>query len=163
MELCEELASNCDKLRPNLSKLAAETDDKGDSLGILIAILFCEDFKASLWHFEPIGEILQTSDELSQVLERYEKFRKISKPLSQVSAQQIGGAALDLLSLDPIVQTQATSFSVLDDQLLSIGNFLFYDVKIQLICVVTADPCHTTAPYVNLLQPKKLDPPFSGA
>jgi ADP-ribosylation factor-binding protein GGA len=34
MELCKELASNCDKLRPNLSKLATETDDKGDTLGL---------------------------------------------------------------------------------------------------------------------------------
>lgn len=33
VELCKELASNCDRLRPNLSKLATETDDKGDTLG----------------------------------------------------------------------------------------------------------------------------------
>ena len=40
MELCKELASNCDKLRPNLSKLATETDDKGDSLGMFNVFLF---------------------------------------------------------------------------------------------------------------------------
>jgi ADP-ribosylation factor-binding protein GGA len=33
MDLCKELAANCDKLRPNLERLASETDDKEDGLG----------------------------------------------------------------------------------------------------------------------------------
>ena len=38
MELCKELAANCDRLRPSLSKLATETDDKGEALGKRVAI-----------------------------------------------------------------------------------------------------------------------------
>ena len=32
MELCKEMAGTCERLRPNLFRLAAETDDKEDSL-----------------------------------------------------------------------------------------------------------------------------------
>lgn len=49
MELCKELATSCDKLRPNLSKLATETDDKGDSLGLCVCAMI-HSFIAKSYH-----------------------------------------------------------------------------------------------------------------
>lgn len=122
MELCKELASNCDKLRPNLSKLATETDDKGNTL----------------------ADILQTSDELSHVLERYEVLlRKTEQPIPQALPQR---ASLDLLDLGPVVQPQLSPRSTLDDQLL-----------LGLDDFVPMSPC------LNLLQPLKLDANASGS
>ncbi|XP_057368753.1 ADP-ribosylation factor-binding protein GGA1-like [Daphnia carinata] len=122
MELCKELASNCDKLRPNLSKLATETDDKGNTL----------------------ADILQASDELSHVLERYEVLlRKTEQPISQALPQR---ASLDLLDLGPVVQPQLSPLSTLDDQLL-----------------LGLDDFVPVSPSLNLLQPLKLDANASGS
>lgn len=48
LELCAELASNCDMLRPNLSKLATETDDKDDILGNLLYYFLIDTFEGFL-------------------------------------------------------------------------------------------------------------------
>lgn len=118
MELCKELAANCDKFRPNLSKLATETDDKGDSLGLLnLASSFFDLF--TKFFFIKIAEILTTSDQLSHVLDRYEVLVRTMREPIPVSQPQ--GAALDLLDLGPIVQPQLSPRSALDDQLL-LGN-----------------------------------------
>jgi len=98
MELCKEMAGTCERLRPNLFRLAAETDDKEDSL----------------------LDILRTSDDLSHVLERYEvlaRSTRLSKSLAAASSP-----SLDLLDLGPIVsQSSASSMNALDEQLLSLG------------------------------------------
>ena len=64
-----------------------------------------------------VADILRTSDELSQVLERYEVLvRTMRTPLPPSQPQ---GASLDLLDLGPIMQPQQPSpRSALDDQLL---------------------------------------------
>ncbi|XP_046437414.1 ADP-ribosylation factor-binding protein GGA1-like isoform X2 [Daphnia pulex] len=116
MELCKELASNCDKLRPNLSKLATETDDKGDTL----------------------ADILQTSDELSHALDRYEVLvRTMQQPIPPSQPQR---ASLDLLDLGPMVQPQPSPRSTLDDQLL-----------------LGLDDFAPLSPSINLLQPLKFE------
>jgi len=52
-ELCKEMASTCERLRPNLFRLAAETDDKEDSLG---CSLCTSTFQCPLsWEFFQIG------------------------------------------------------------------------------------------------------------
>lgn len=66
-------------------------------------------------HFRT-ADILQTSDELSHVLERYEVLlRKTEQPIPQALPQR---ASLDLLDLGPVVQPQLSPRSTLDDQLL---------------------------------------------
>ena len=121
MELCKELAGNCDRLRPNLSRLATETDDKEESLGfyiffaagVFIDLIAIIDFI--------LVDIIRTSDELGQVLERYEAVAKNIRPSNfSTSVRQ---PTLDLLDLGPSVQSQPyqpSSFS-LDEQLLSLG------------------------------------------
>jgi len=102
-ELCKEMASTCERLRPNLFRLAAETDDKEDSL----------------------GDILRTSDDLSHVLERYEALARSIRPpklSATASSTQHQSAALDLLDLGPITsQSSSLPLNALDEQLLSLG------------------------------------------
>ncbi len=63
-----------------------------------------------------LAEILRTSDELSQVLERYEVLvRTMRSPLPPSQAQ--GAGLSDLLDLGPIVP-QPSPRSALDDHLL---------------------------------------------
>lgn len=64
----------------------------------------------------PAADILQTSDELSHALDRYEVLvRTMQQPLPPSQPQR---ASLDLLDLGPIVQPQPSPRSNLDDQLL---------------------------------------------
>lgn len=71
-----------------------------------------------------LADILQTSDELSHVLERFENWERRSSRLP-APAPQIQGAALDLLDLGPVVsQPQMSPHSAMDDQLLSLGSII---------------------------------------
>ena len=61
MELCKEMASTCERLRPNLFRLAAETDDKEDSLGYFLLnfefSLFKNNILSSYDNFQQFGSI----------------------------------------------------------------------------------------------------------
>jgi len=98
MELCKELAGSCERLRPNLFRLAAETDDKDESL----------------------ADILRTGDDLSQVLERYQTLLKSLKSPTSASCTPRQSHARDLLDLEPHSQSYPMS-NTLDEQLLSLG------------------------------------------
>jgi len=76
-ELMSDLGQACEKLRPNLYRLAAEMDENDDS----------------------IGDILLTSDELTKVIDRYRDVIVLNKPdpypkLSKPSNPPPGVAAL---------------------------------------------------------------------
>lgn len=168
MELCKELAANCDKLRPNLSKLAEETDDKGDSLGILLSFFkkrYCLSLTKIL--FVISAEILHTSDELGHILERYETFMEKMKQTNM--APKLQGAALDLLDLGPILPSQPSPRSALDDHLLlgrpnlNLCNILkSAQIILSFLNNSGLDDFTPVSPSLNLLQPFKLESNSNG-
>ncbi len=68
-----------------------------------------------------LADILRTNDELTAVIDRYEALARNVRP--PAPSTQLRGAALDLLDLGPALEPIASPRSVLDDQLLSLGNF----------------------------------------
>jgi len=82
-ELMSDLGQACEKLRPNLYRLAAEMDENDDS----------------------IGDILLTSDELTKVIDRYRDVIVLNKPdpypkLSKPSCPPRVAALTDTVTMD---------------------------------------------------------------
>lgn len=77
----QELYERCDKLRRSAFKMATETEDNDASLGLLACHLSyqkplpgCFHLAVSnLWPLCLTGDILQASDDLSRVINSYEK------------------------------------------------------------------------------------------
>uniref|UniRef100_A0A8C1X5K7 Golgi associated, gamma adaptin ear containing, ARF binding protein 3b n=1 Tax=Cyprinus carpio TaxID=7962 RepID=A0A8C1X5K7_CYPCA len=113
-ELIKELYERCDKLRRTAFKLATEAEDNDSSL----------------------GDILKANDDLSRVISSYKRIVEgqaddgEGEDLRQTTGTLIDLAGLDEPSSPPTVapppplppQVPSTSLSLLDDELLSLGN-----------------------------------------
>ena len=82
-ELISDLAEACEKLRPNLYRIAAQLDDDD----------------------EAIGEVLLLSDELNKVIDRYRSFSAGKLPVTGNSRHAGAAPSADLLGIDQDVQT----------------------------------------------------------
>ncbi|XP_044754556.1 ADP-ribosylation factor-binding protein GGA3 [Coccinella septempunctata] len=80
MDLIKELYQSCERLQPNLAKLATETSQNDDIL----------------------GDILQVNDELTQVFSKYKLIIIGGKSLGNVSSEKTADNDLSLLNFDLI-------------------------------------------------------------
>ncbi|TRY74797.1 hypothetical protein TCAL_07113 [Tigriopus californicus] len=110
LELLKDLQESCEKMQPKLFRLASDTDEDD----------------------ETINEILQASDELSKVLDRYRMVIVQGKPdiikrqgyLSEGRSSNPGNSNSDaLLDLGPIPsESKPSSHSIVDDDILGLES-----------------------------------------
>jgi ADP-ribosylation factor-binding protein GGA len=71
LDLIRELHQSCERLRPNLMKLATETQQNEEILGRAIYVMF--SFTIYKLCSCTLGDVLQASDELTQVFSKFNK------------------------------------------------------------------------------------------
>ena len=94
-ELITDLGEACEKLRPNLYRIAAQLEDDD----------------------EAIGEVLLLSDELNKVIDRYRSFFTEESASNSRVAASVPAASADLLGIDQDIEPSEPELSsiVLDD------------------------------------------------
>uniref|UniRef100_A0A8C7Z762 Golgi associated, gamma adaptin ear containing, ARF binding protein 1 n=1 Tax=Oryzias sinensis TaxID=183150 RepID=A0A8C7Z762_9TELE len=147
-ELIQDLYQRCEKMRPTLFRLASDTEDNDEAL----------------------AEILQANDSLTHVINLYKQQVKgeIVNGNNTLNAQKLTGggtALLDLSGLDTSPQSpssfpefptptdglsapsQEMGISLLDDELMSLGNMFFIESSQVFECLETADPDPPSQPH----------------
>uniref|UniRef100_H2MHY5 Golgi-associated, gamma adaptin ear containing, ARF binding protein 1 n=1 Tax=Oryzias latipes TaxID=8090 RepID=H2MHY5_ORYLA len=147
-ELIQDLYQRCEKMRPTLFRLASDTEDNDEAL----------------------AEILQANDSLTHVINLYKQQVKgeIVNGNNTLNAQKPTGggtALLDLSGLDTSPQSppsfpefptptdglsapsQEMGISLLDDELMSLGNMFFIESSQVFECLEAADPDPPSQPH----------------
>eukprot|EP00105_Crassostrea_gigas_P019805 XP_011438416.1 PREDICTED: ADP-ribosylation factor-binding protein GGA1 isoform X1 [Crassostrea gigas] len=103
LDMMKELYDSLEKLRPNLFRLASDTDEKDN---------------------EAINEILKSNDDVMQIMAQYKK-KVGDNPDQNGHTSDPASSLLDLagqsLSLHPPTQTKDPSTEILDEELLALG------------------------------------------
>uniref|UniRef100_A0A8C1LDQ8 Golgi associated, gamma adaptin ear containing, ARF binding protein 3 n=1 Tax=Cyprinus carpio TaxID=7962 RepID=A0A8C1LDQ8_CYPCA len=116
----DELYERCDKLRRTAFKLATEAEDNDSSL----------------------GDILKANDDLSRVIGSYKRIVEgqaddgDGEDLRPAASEGTTGTLIDLAGLDEPSSppTQQTSLSLLDDEILSLGNKSLFNCCDTVCC-----------------------------